>query len=359
MKIWSKASLRMRITLLIALVLIIICTILTTISIMSAHRLFVVNISDKQPIVYDENNSMDNMNIKIKQEGKITEEMGEAIRIKAKSEFTYISLICAYSIAILGIITTYIIVGKALRPIEKLSSEIEEIDENNLFKKIERIETKNEISRLMNSFNHMIDKLEKAFINQKNFSANVAHELKTPLTAMIANMEVLQIDNNSTTVNEYKETIEDVLQRAYQLRDLVNDLLKMNTEVNMSLCEKINANEMIDEIINDFSQDINNKNLKIKNRMHNIVIYGEKILLHRAFSNIIHNAIRYNKEDGIIEISNTENEKTITITVYDTGIGIPKNQTEKIFEPFYCVDKSRSKQLGGSGLRTIHCKIYN
>ena len=359
MRVWNKISLRMRITSLIALILLIICTVLTIISILSANRIFVANIAAKEPIV-KENTITNSTNIKIKRDDKVAEETGEEIIIKAKSsEFTYTSLIWAYSIAILGIIVTYIIVGKALKPITYLSNEIEEIDENNLFKKIEGIETKDEVSKLMNSFNNMTDKLEKAFTSQKNFSANVAHELKTPLTAMIANIEVLQIDNNSITKSEYKETIEDVLKRAYQLKSLVNDLLKMNTELNMSVCEKINANELFNEIAKEFSQDINSKQIKIENSLDRIMIYGEKILLHRAFSNIIHNAIRYNKENGIIKIASTESENTTTITIFDTGIGIPKEQIEKTFEPFYCVDKSRSKKLGGSGLRIIYCKSYN
>ena len=259
MKIWNKISLRIRITLLIALILVIICTILTVISILSANRIFVANILDKEPIV-SENTTSNNTNIKIKKDNMITE---EAIVIKTRSsEFTYTSLIWAYSIAIVGIIVTYIIMGKALKPVISLSNEIEEIDENNLFKKIEGIETKDEVFKLTNSFNNMTGKLEKAFANQKNFSANVAHELKTPLTAMIANIEVLQIDNDLVAKSEKKETIEDVLQRAYQLRNLVNDLLKMNTELNMSTYEKINVNELFNEILNEFSQDINDKRIR-------------------------------------------------------------------------------------------------
>ena len=98
--------------------------------------------------------------------------------------------------------------------------------------------------------------------------------------------------------------------------------------------------------------------LEIENNLEKIMIYGEKTLLHRAFSNIVHNAIRYNKANGSIKITTTENEDVIKIVVSDTGIGIPKNQIEKIFEPFYCVDESRSKKLGGSGLRIIYCKRY-
>ena len=239
-------------------------------------------------------------------------------------------------------------VGKTLRPLEELSNAIEKTDENNLFLKVHEPNSNDEVAKLSVSFNNMVSKLEKAFVAQKNFSANAAHELKTPLTAMIACVECCLLDEFPTPL-EYRETLEDVLQNAERLSTLVSDLLKMNMDEAMILREKIDVKKMFEEIIAELSDDVGG-NIRIDNHVGNITLHGDKGLLNRAFSNLIHNAVKYNRPGGTVEILAAQIDDTIVISILDTGIGISSDQIDKIFSPFYCVDKSRSRELGGSGL---------
>ncbi|MFK7692643.1 sensor histidine kinase [Paenibacillus sp. HJGM_3] len=269
--------------------------------------------------------------------------------IQNDREFTTVGIISTIIVIVVGTGLTYLIAGRALKPVTDLSQEIEEIGDNNLFRQVRVPPSNDEVSKLSRSFNRMIHKLEKMFDAQKNFSANAAHELKTPLAAMIANIEVLQLDDRPT-VDEYKETLEDTLKNAQRLSHLVNDLLKLNAEQSVAIYEKIEARDMFGSIIDELLQPIQSKNIRIDDRTADVQLYGDKPLLYRAFYNVIHNAVKYNKPNGVIIIAAAENADNTRITIFDTGIGIPEDQLDKIFDPFYCVDKSRSRELGGSGL---------
>jgi signal transduction histidine kinase len=242
----------------------------------------------------------------------------------------------------------YAIAGKALKPITKLCRDIEAVDENNLFVPVGETASGDEVAKLSASFNRMIGKLEKAFVSQKNFSANAAHELKTPLAAMISRIEVCRLDEKPSP-REYGKTLDDILQNAERLSALVGDLLEMNTEPFIERPEDINVKMMFGQIIDDISKN-NPKNVRFDNRAGEIHLSGDKRLLYRAFLNIAANAVKYNRPDGMVTISAQGNGGNAVISVSDTGIGIPADQLDRIFEPFYCVDRSRSRRLGGSGL---------
>jgi signal transduction histidine kinase len=262
----------------------------------------------------------------------------------ASTGFLFVILIIAS-----GSVITYMVAGRALKPVTALSKEIEEIDENNLYRQVQVPPSKDEVARLSISFNRMIRKLEKSLVAHKHFSANAAHELKTPIAAMLARMEVVQL-GDPPSLEEYKEALEDTQRNAERLNTLVHDLLRMNADLNAAACVTLSAKELFQAIINELAAELQSKHIDIEVHLEDVPIYGERILLHRAFSNLLHNAIKYNKPNGSIQITGVRHSDTTRITIADTGIGIPKDQMDKIFEPFYCVDKSRSRELGGNGL---------
>jgi signal transduction histidine kinase len=320
-----------------ASILFVACTALTFSSIYSANRVYKPHDREQYDLFAPDNNFM--------REDKRTENVDER-RISENDHFAIISFISVVLVFILGTTATYVIAGRALKPITKLSRDIGTIDENNLFMQLEKPTVNDEVSRLSASFNRMIDRLEKACISQKNFSANAAHELKTPLAAMISSIEVCQLDENPTP-QEYKQTLNDVLQNAERLSGLVNDLLAMNSD-NTILRDKFDLQEMFGQIIHDNLQ--NDKNVRLDNQINGIALSGDKNLLYRAFFNLAYNAVKYNKQNGTVTFSAKKNTEEVIIKISDTGIGVPAGQLDKIFDPFYCVDKSRSRQLGGSGL---------
>ncbi len=344
-KKFNSISLRLRFTIIMAMILSISCLVLMLASIFTAQRVY-----DLPSGTSYQGMQRDNVpTIPALPPLPKPPEVDELVRTKQNNDFAYKALIFSILVIVFGTGLTYIISGRALKPVTDLSKKIEEIDENNLFVRVEVPGSNDEVSRLSVSFNSMIGKLEKSFTWQKNFSANVAHELKTPMTAMIAAIEVLQLDE-TPDLYQYKETMEDTLKNAQRLNNIVNDLLKLNSAKGISRFERFDAGKMFENILQELSQDIQSKDIRTENNAFGILLNGEKDLLYRAFFNLIHNAIKYNKRNGLIKITAAEDAHTTTISIYDNGIGVSEEQREKIFEPFYCVDKSRSRELGGSGL---------
>lgn len=247
----------------------------------------------------------------------------------------------------------YYLSGKMLKVLTNFSNQIETIDQHNLSIRLEEPNTNDEISSLSHSFNNMLEKIERAYNYQKEFSENAAHELKTPLTTMITNIEVLEI-NNKPTKQEYKEVLEVVKESSFQLSNLITSLLNLN-DYKINKLEEIDVRELLDHIINEHQQSVSDKNIKISIK-GNVIINSDKVLFKIALSNIISNAIRYNKENGSIEIKISSEQ----IIIKDYGIGIDQAEIDNVFQPFNCVDKSRSKTLGGNGLGlSIVKKILN
>jgi signal transduction histidine kinase len=190
----------------------------------------------------------------------------------------------------------------------------------------------------------MLWKLNSSFENKRLFAQNAAHELKTPLASIMANIDVLELDKEPTS-DEYRELIDIIRISTERLIELVKGLLSLNTVMDESQCQLVNIKQAIEIIIADLHEMISQKNI-------NVVITGEceikgdKALLERALLNLIHNAVRYNIKSGNVTITLSSD----TIVIEDNGVGIPSDCLEHIFEPFYCVDKSRSKKLGGHGL---------
>lgn len=236
---------------------------------------------------------------------------------------------------------------RVIRPVTAMSKEVSRISGNNLNIRLAVPNSKDEIAALAIAYNKMIDKLERAFEAQKNFSANAAHELRTPLTAMIANIEVCQL-NESPALQEYRDTLDELLQNAERLKTLVNDLLMMNAANNVVLYEAVDMRELTEQIIKELAPVAGG--IRFYNELSSMMLTGNRSLLYRAFFNLLQNAVKYNKPGGSITVGGAMTDNMSVITVSDTGIGIGEDQLDKIFDSFYCVDKSRSRELGGSGL---------
>lgn len=378
---WNKISLRLRLTFLTGAILTGICIILTTISIFNAEKNFAVPIeyinrqyadSTSAYSTYDQDGKElggaliiasnygentptfvpRNSESVYAQDGKELESVSAVSAVQAtelfetsKTGFAKESLVYMIAIICGGAFLVWYVAGSALKPVTALSKTVESIDENNLNITLPIPESKDEIAKLTTSFNRMLQKISKSYESQKRFSQNAAHELKTPLSSMLTNIEVMEIDEKSATIEEYKETFSVLKQNVERMSALIADLLTLNASANENdICE-ISSENFFKGILEDYSDNINKKHINISIN-GNINFKGNKFLLERAFSNIIQNAVRYNRENGEIIIKCNTNE----ITISDTGIGIPKDEIDNIFEPFYCVDTSRSRVLGGSGL---------
>jgi len=262
---------------------------------------------------------------------------------QSQQNFQTHSILIAALAVLFGTFAAYIISGQALKPIKSLAERIEEVDANNLSQPIEPSKTIDEVSRLTHAFNNMLGKLNHSFEAQKLFAQNAAHELKTPLASMRANIEVLQMDDEPSTA-EYKEVVDVVKDNTERLIALVEGLLSLNngTSETSEICS---GRSMFEAILDELREDIAQKNLDVSIE-GDCQIEGDKPLLERAFFNLVHNAVRYNVDGGTVKI------KLLTdhITIADSGVGIPTEHLAHIFEPFYCIDQSRSKNLGGHGL---------
>ena len=341
---WNRTTLRMKIVVLTAATLTAMCVCLTTISIYNTSIFYdpvLFMTGNKQPIGII---GIEPSGVPHNIGGDENIEIIDEIFIGSRNTFITQSIVSSVIIILAGTILSYFIAGGTLKPLKKLAGRIEEIDESNLSEHIEITQNGDEVARLTKSFNNMLAKLNQAFENKKLFASNAAHELKTPLTTMSAVIDVLYMDENPNT-QDCMEVIEEVKDNINQLRILVQDLLTFNYELDDDLCEDIQASILFEKIISYLSDSINEKNISVSIN-GDMTVTGEKNLLERAFANIIQNAVKYNKAGGKINVIICDG----SILIEDSGIGLPEESIPQIFDPFYCVDKSRSRKLGGVGL---------
>lgn len=273
----------------------------------------------------------------------------------ASREFNYISLGVMGVITLAGMLISYYLAGKALKPVHQLNEAVLNISENNLKERISENNKNDEISSLTCSFNAMLERLEESFWRQKRFSSNVAHELKTPLATMKTSLQVLNM-GEEPTVAEYKEAVDIAEKNIIRLTNLVDDMLVLTNEGYKDENVKISINELLSDIVQELDPLFEKHQIKTELLIgaESICIQGNEALTYRLFYNLVENAIKYNNANGKIVISTMEllNEagENVCITVEDTGVGINESELKKIFEPFYCVNPSRSRKLGGAGL---------
>jgi len=249
-----------------------------------------------------------------------------------------------------GGVSAYVISGKALSPIRKLNENIRkagnEVDSTNLSVEGPR----DEVLELTVSFNAMLAKLNNSVLSQKRFNASVAHELKTPLAIIKANIDVLN-DQDEKSIDDYQNTLKIVELSVRKMNALVDTLLDTIQQESATLDDSVKIDEVLNDVADDLTLLAKAKKITLKCETNPVTpIMGNTVLLYRAFYNIIENAIKYNKEGGEVEIRCEEKKAMITIRMKDTGKGISKKDQAKIFEPFYRVNGKNSEEGFGLGL---------
>ena len=337
---WNKLSLRVKITALTILMLTVLCAGLTIAAILNTAVFYdpIAFVVDKKPLdkgYIGEEHHIENAD---------TITAIDEIYIGSRNQFKMISILVAIGVIVAGSFLAWILTGKTLKPLRTFADRIENINENSLNNQMILPPGSSEVSRLTDSFNHMLEELNNAFANKKLFASHAAHELKTPLANILTNIEVMQMEDEPS-INDYKEVIEITKDNVERLTVLIQDLLHFNAELDSADFSSIDTDTLFEKILKDVSPYIREKNIRVQIKGRT-AIWGDRDLLERAFFNLIQNAIKYNAENGEILIISHKD----TVIVEDTGIGIPEECLSQIFEPFYCVDKSRSRRLGGSGL---------
>lgn len=288
---------------------------------------------------------------------------------ETKEAFLLRSVIATTIIILLSSVCTYFLTKKALTPLQKLTSEVSQIQAQNLSTQLAVPNSKDEIAQLTKSFNEMLTRLDNAFSTQKQFSANAAHELRTPLAVLQTNLEVFEKKQEPEMV-EYQQLFAMIKEQTARLSQLVGTLLDMTNLKSVPRTDQVTLEELVDEVFcdldpvaekagisihfddsssQDWHTDVHTPDASaLNNNIRNIT--GSYVLLYRAVYNLVENAIKYNRPNGSVTVSVKEKNGQAMILVKDTGIGISPENQKKIFDPFFRVDKSRSRAMGGAGL---------
>ena len=267
-----------------------------------------------------------------------------------KADYKKNSLLISAFLALLGGVATYFISGHALRPIKEFSDKIEKVQAQNLAdSRIEENQVK-ELNQLSISYNKMLERLSRAFETQRQFTANAAHELRTPLALMQVQLDLYNSTRHPDNDTETLQTIKMVTEQNDRLGKMVKTLLDMSEFQTVSRDEKIIVDALVDEVLADLEPLAQEKDITLVGKCESITMIGSDVLIYRLVYNLVENAIRYNHLGGQVTVTACRNEQKVCLSVADTGSGIPEELRERVFEPFFRVDKSRSRELGGVGL---------
>ena len=267
-----------------------------------------------------------------------------------KADYKRNSLIITVLLALLGGVVTYFISGHALRPIREFSDKIEEVQAQNLSDS--RIEENNvkELNQLGISYNKMLERLSEAFEIQRQFTANAAHELRTPLALMQVQLDLYNSASHPGNDADTLQTIKMVTEQNDKLNRMVKTLLDMSELQTVGRNDKIILDAIVEEVLADLEPLAVEKNIKLIGKCEDATMIGSDILIYRLVYNLVENAIKYNHPLGQVTVTAYQRNKHVYLSVEDTGRGIPKKLRERVFEPFFRVDKARSRELGGVGL---------
>ena len=267
-----------------------------------------------------------------------------------KADYKRNSLIITVLLALLGGVVTYFISGHTLRPIREFSDKIEEVQAQNLSDS--RIEENNvkELNQLSISYNKMLERLSEAFEIQRQFTANAAHELRTPLALMQVQLDLYNSASHPGNDADTLQTIKMVTEQNEKLNRMVKTLLDMSELQTVGRDDKIILDAIVEEVLADLEPLAVEKNIKLIGKCEDATMIGSDILIYRLVYNLVENAIKYNHPLGQVTVTAYQRNKHVYLSVEDTGRGIPKKLRERVFEPFFRVDKARSRELGGVGL---------
>lgn len=269
--------------------------------------------------------------------------------LSTKELFRIRSIIATAVVILLGSICTYFLTARALKPLKKLTNEICHIQAQNLSEPLTVPVSDDEIAQLTGSFNDMLARLSDSFEIQKQFSANAAHELRTPLAVLQTDLEVFRKKDCHDT-EEYELILNRIQEQAGRLSHLVSALLDMTNLNSVPRNDSISLAALTEEVFCDLDSIADQAHITLQQKEGDQLVTGSYLLLYRAVYNLVENAIKYNCPDGSVTVEIRQENQHVLLMVKDTGIGIPPEDQEKIFDPFFRVDKSRSRAMGGAGL---------
>ena len=347
----KKMSLQWRLTCIITLYIAVICGCLT----MFVYKNGVYYIDSLQETVAaredDNENDSDEIYISIPEDK--WDEFANDFSLQVysnKADYKRNSFIISAVLALMGGVVTYFISGHALRPIREFSNKIEEVEAQNLAdSRIEENKVK-ELNQLSISYNRMLTRLSDAFEVQRQFTANAAHELRTPLSLIQVQLDLYNAARHPGNDADTMQTIKMVTEQNDRLNKMVKTLLDMSELQTVGRDEVIAVDALVDEVLADLEPLAQEKNITLVENCKNITMRGSDILIYRMVYNLVENAIKYNHVDGQVIVTAYQEENHVHLSVEDTGSGISEELKERVFEPFFRVDKSRSRELGGVGL---------
>ena len=347
----KKMSLQWRLTCIITLYIAVICGCLT----MFVYKNGVYYIDSLQETVDaredDNENDSDEIYISIPEDK--WDEFANDFSLQVysnKADYKRNSFIISAVLALMGGVVTYFISGHALRPIREFSDKIEEVEAQNLAdSRIEENKVK-ELNQLSISYNRMLTRLSDAFEVQRQFTANAAHELRTPLSLIQVQLDLYNAARHPGNDADTMQTIKMVTEQNDRLNKMVKTLLDMSELQTVGRDEVIAVDALVDEVLADLEPLAQEKNITLVENCKNITMRGSDILIYRMVYNLVKDAIKYNHVDGQVIVTAYQEENHVHLSVEDTGSGIPEELKERVFEPFFRVDKSRSRELGGVGL---------
>lgn len=341
----KQHSLQWKLTFITAFIIIISCLSVSYFISRSA-MLFFVEIEESAITMLPQESISDGTNLEI--ELQPDENFSNVVN-NISVEFWIKSLLITLIITLISSSLIFWIIGNALEPLKKFGKQIEEIQAKNLQSPTVSTDGSIEIVRLSNAFNEMLKRLNNTFSAQKQFSANAAHELRTPLAVIRTKLEVFE-KSEHFEIRDYMEIITMVRMQTDRLSHVIDLLLEMTELQSAKRSDRIQLAEIVEEVICDLASVGDKKNISLIQKSGDAQIMGNDTLIYRAIYNLVENAIKYNCEGGKVTVEVTQNGKFANILISDTGSGINPSDCEHIFEPFFRVDKSRSRDLGGAGL---------
>ena len=296
----------------------------------------------------------------------------------SKSDYRNRSLLITGVVALIGGAVTYFVSGRALKPLREFSETVEKVQAQNLTEYTIEENKIAELDRLRTSYNKMLLRLSESFETQRQFTGNAAHELRTPLALMQAQLDLYHAAENSENEAAAQETIQMVTEQNERLSKLVRTLLDMSELQTVARNEKIEMQGLIEEVLADLEPLAQEKNIELIQKTQNssdgrtdgteesllvacsvnsnekpedeLILTGSDILIYRMIYNLVENAIKYNVDSGWVRVTLDADHKYFYVKVADSGIGIPEDSVDHIFERFFRVDKARSREVGGTGL---------
>lgn len=344
----KKLSLQWRLTIITTVFIALICGCLT----MFIYQNGVYYMDDLQNTVEGSTDKNSN-NLYISIPDEVWDDFANNFSIQVnnnKTDYRNKSLLFSTVLSLFGGVVTYFISGRALQPLADFSKKIEQVQAQNLSdSRIEENKVK-ELNQLSVSYNKMLDRLSEAFEVQRQFTANAAHELRTPLALMQVQLDSYHSTKHPDNDASTNQTIQMVTEQNERLTKMVKTLLDMSELQTIARDETIALDDLIEEVLVDLEPLAQEKNITLINECNAVTLCGSDILIYRLVYNLVENAIKYNRINGSVTVKASAKDKHIYLTVADTGNGIPEDLKERVFEPFFRLDKSRSRELGGVGL---------